>query len=209
VIGLDGRSGSGKTTLAATLARLVPEAQVVAMDEIYPGWDGLAAGVRLLVEQVLEPLARGIPAQVPRWDWRAGRPAAPRPLPPARFVLVEGVGSGALAGEPYRAGLVWLEAPAGVRRRRALTRDGDSYAPHWDRWSAQEESYLRADDPRSRADVVLDTTSRMPDGNSRMPDGAGIPDADRPGATLDPCACPSLVSPPRRWRSRPSGCPPP
>jgi uridine kinase len=155
VLALEGRSGSGKTVLAAALARQVPTAQVVAMDEVYPGWDGLAASIPLLVDRVLRPLSRGEPATVPRWDWTADRPGPPRPLPATRFLLVEGIGSGARAGAPHLSGIVWLEAPADVRRRRALARDGETYAPHWDRWAAQEEAYLRSDDPRSRAAAVL------------------------------------------------------
>ena len=39
---------------------------------MYPGWDGLQAGVDLLVEAVLVPLSAGRPAQVPRYDWLVG-----------------------------------------------------------------------------------------------------------------------------------------
>jgi energy-coupling factor transporter ATP-binding protein EcfA2 len=155
VLAVEGRSGAGKTTLAAALVAAAPDAAGVAMDELYPGWDGLEAGIGLLVEQVLAPLAAGRPAWVPRWDWAAGRPAGGRPLAAAGLVLVEGVGSGAAACAPYLSGLVWVEADDATRRRRALERDGAAYAPHWGRWAAQEEAYLRRDRPRERADRVV------------------------------------------------------
>ncbi|MEO8095730.1 MAG: hypothetical protein ABI632_12485, partial [Pseudolysinimonas sp.] len=41
VVLIDGRSGAGKTTLARELAPLVG-AQLVSLDDVYPGWDGLA-----------------------------------------------------------------------------------------------------------------------------------------------------------------------
>ena len=48
LIGLDGRSGSGKTVLAAALAaRIAPFArvEVIEIESMYQGWDGLAAAV--------------------------------------------------------------------------------------------------------------------------------------------------------------------
>jgi len=184
VLAVEGRSGSGKTTLAATLAGLVPQAARVAMDDVYPGWDGLAASVPLLVEHVLAPLAVDRPAAVPRWDWTADAPARPRPLarPPSGLVLVEGIGCGARACAPYLAGLVWIEAPAAVRRHRALGRDGATYAPHWDRWSAQEEAYLAAERPDARADLVLDGTDGTARTLAATASAAVLADRRRPGA---------------------------
>jgi len=190
VLAVEGRSGSGKTTLAAALAALVPDAVTVAMDEIYPGWDGLAASVPLLVRHVLAPLAAGTAAAVPRWDWPADRPGAPRPLAPSGLLLVEGIGCGARAAAPYLAATLWVEAPAAVRRARALARDGATYAPHWDRWAAQEDAYLAVERPRNRADLVVDGTADVPDpaGSLRVAPGrraaAGRPEnpADGPAA---------------------------
>ena len=48
---------------------------------------------------------------------------------------------------------VGLDAnPAGSR---ALARDGETYAPHWERWAAHEEAYLDRHDPRAAADLVV------------------------------------------------------
>jgi para-aminobenzoate synthetase len=163
VLAIDGRSGAGKTDLATAVTALVPGAATVALEEIYPGWDGLAAGVDLLVTRVLAPLAAGRAAAVPQWDWAAGRPAPARPLPPdPPLLLVEGVGAGARACAPYLSALVWVEAPAQLRRERALARDGALYAPHWERWARQEEVYLGADRPQDRADVVVAPASGEP-----------------------------------------------
>jgi hypothetical protein len=187
VLAVDGRSGSGKSRLAASLAALVPAAAVVAMDDVYPGWDGLAASVPLLVEHVLEPVTAGRPAAVPRWAWVSGRPAPPRPLPAAPLLLVEGVGCAARACAPFLSGVVWVAAAAELRKRRALARDGDGYAPHWDRWAAQEEAYLEAERPDVRADLVLD-------GGGDGPALAVL--ADRRGARLGSVGvCPPNASP--------------
>ena len=68
VVLIDGRSGSGKTTLAMKLAneifaRTQLKPQLVHMDDLYPGWEGLSAGARMLVADVFEPLSRGRLAQ--------------------------------------------------------------------------------------------------------------------------------------------------
>jgi energy-coupling factor transporter ATP-binding protein EcfA2 len=163
VVAVDGPSGAGKTTLAKALAARLPDAAVVHLDDLYPGWDGLDAAVPLLVEHVLAPLAGPAPIVVPAWDWTrdAPGPARPRPdLGPPRpaVVLVEGAGSGARACVPYLTALVWLEAPEALRKERALARDGADYAPHWDRWAGQERRHAVRERTRERADLVLDAT---------------------------------------------------
>jgi para-aminobenzoate synthetase len=161
VIGVDGRSGTGKTTLAEQLADALTTAEqpvpVVHLDDVYPGWDGLAASVPALVEGVLQPLARGEDARWRRWDWAAEAPGGWAEVAWAPTVVVEGVGATAAACRPYLAGALWLEADDDVRYRRAIDRDGEGFAREWDRWAAQEDAYLAADSPAATADVVVRT----------------------------------------------------
>ncbi|HEX3788419.1 MAG TPA: uridine kinase [Pseudonocardiaceae bacterium] len=154
VLALDGRSGAGKSTLAARLQQELA-APLVSLEDLYGGWDGLARGVDLLVTEVLEPLAAGRTAQIPHYDWTTAEWLAPVPLPPPDLLVVEGVGAGARRAAAYTSLLVWLEADEASRRQRALARDGDTFAPHWASWAAQEDALLAADHPRDRADLVL------------------------------------------------------
>lgn len=156
VVAIDGRSGTGKTRLAAELS---PElgAAVVSLEDLYGGWDGLERGVDLLVSEVLEPFAAGRAARVPRYDWAAGSWAEPRPLEPPDVLIVEGVGAGARRAAAFESLLVWLEAPTAVRKQRALDRDGETFAPYWDVWAAQEEAMLARERTQERADLVLRT----------------------------------------------------
>lgn len=156
VVAIDGPSGSGKTTLALHVAERLG-APVVHMDRLYPGWDGLAASVDLLDEQVLSPLAQGEAAAYPLWDWDRGTWDGTRTLAWAPVVVVEGCGSSVGAAGARAAVRVWMEAPRDVRRRRGLARDGEAYRPHWDRWAAQEADLYAVDATRSRADVVIAT----------------------------------------------------
>ena len=161
VVLVDGRSGAGKTRLAAELAAGL-EAPVVELEFLYPGWDGLEAGVTLLVDEVLAPLAAGERVLVPRWDWRRRRYVEPWELPPSPLVVIEGVGAGARASAAYGSLLVWVDAASEVRRKRALARDGTLYVGQWERWAAQEEAHLARERTPERADLVVDTTEAEP-----------------------------------------------
>lgn len=154
MLAIDGRSGAGKSTFAAGVAETL-SAPCVSLEQLYGGWDGLRAGIERLVDAVLTPLADGRSADVPSYDWLGDRWLSPQSLSPAPFLVVEGVGAGALAAAPYIGVLAWLEMPDGARRARAMARDGAVYDGHWEMWSEQEEEYLRSDRPAERADLVI------------------------------------------------------
>jgi para-aminobenzoate synthetase len=154
VVAIDGRSGAGKTSLAAAVAERL-RAPVVSLEDLYGGWDGLEHGIDLLVAAVLEPLAAGATARVPRYDWVAGEWAPPAVLEPPDVLIVEGVGAGARRAAAFESVLAWLEVPAPVRRQRALDRDGPTFAPYWDQWAAQEDLMLARERTPDRADITI------------------------------------------------------
>lgn len=65
-------------------------------------------------------------------------------MAPGQRLVVEGVGALSAANRALADLGIWVDAPAEVRKQRALARDGDTYRPHWDRWAAQEEVFLAA-----------------------------------------------------------------
>lgn len=144
---IDGRSGSGKTELAAAITALWPEAQLVRMDDLYEGWDGLEAGTIALLAALDSGLWQ-------RWDWATERRAEWHELDPARPLVVEGVGA-LTAATRLRASLaLWVETDEPTRRTRALARDA-YFAEHWDAWAAQEEAFLARERPASLADAIV------------------------------------------------------
>lgn len=162
IIAVDGRSGAGKTTVALELAALLRRHRTVSLfhlEDIYPGWDGLADGVGSYVSSVLEPLHRGLPAQWTAWDWAGKHDGDSRTTAVADVVLVEGVGAAHASARPYLDAVVWVEAAAAERKQRALARDGDTYAPFWDRWAEQEDRLLAGDAVAAVADIVVDGTN--------------------------------------------------
>jgi anthranilate synthase component 1/para-aminobenzoate synthetase len=77
------------------------------------------------------------------------------PLDPPELLIVEGVGAGARRAAAFESVLVWLESAAVVRKKRALERDGEVFAPHWERWAAQEDAMLARERTPERADMVI------------------------------------------------------
>lgn len=97
IIAVDGRSGSGKTTLARRLAATLRQHPVqggpltvleLSLENMYPGWDGLEAGVEQWM-RLSASLAKHVPGSYTPWDWEQNRPAPPvAVLPDAAPVIV-------------------------------------------------------------------------------------------------------------------------
>ena len=160
VVLIDGPSGSGKSTFAVRLAA-ASGASVLAVEDMYPGWDGLEVAAERVVTDVLEPLARGEAASIRRWDWERSMEAGREPVPAAELLIIEGVGSGSRAAAAYASLLIWLEADAAERYARAMRRDGELFVDHWDRWAAQERAFFAREDTRERVDLRYRTDEPM------------------------------------------------
>ena len=159
VVIIDGRSGAGKTTLARMLVErwpIVGRVQLVALDSIYPGWDGLQCGVEHALDGILRPHGRGYLGEWRRWDWERDAEAESHAVDPALGVLIEGSGILTPATAAIADVRVWLESAEPGRKARALNRDGETYRPHWDRWAAQENAHIARDDPRALATRVVE-----------------------------------------------------
>ncbi|WP_430592709.1 ATP-binding protein [Humidisolicoccus flavus] len=135
---IDGRSGSGKTSFAELIAHRL-DAQIVHMDDLYLGWDGLQAGSDYAHEHVLVPLSEGNDARWQRWDWASGERAEWQRHPAGTPLILEGCGSLSRANHALAERSFWLEAPESVRHRRILLRDGDD--SWWEGWKAQETEF--------------------------------------------------------------------
>jgi len=148
VLLIDGRSGAGKTVLARRLAAALPGTTLVSLDDVYPGWDGLEAGSDAVPGIIRDGTWR-------RWDWVSDGPGEVASVARTGSLIVEGCGAISRASRALADHAWWLQLDDAERKRRALERDGDTYAPHWDRWAAQELAHDRSEHPRELADLIL------------------------------------------------------
>lgn len=148
VILIDGRSGAGKTEMAVELVAAL-NSQFVSLDDVYPGWDGLEAASEMVRTDIL--LANRFHC----WDWYADAPGDWCDLDPGLPLVVEGSGALSRANRQLATLGVWVELDEPARKARALARDGESYAPHWDAWAAQEQVFFDRERPDLLADLII------------------------------------------------------
>jgi len=165
---IDGPAGSGKTTLAAAVVDAAPPevtTALVHLDDVYPGWSGLAEGMDRIARLLVAPLARGAAGGYRRYDWMAGQEAEWHDVSPADLLVLEGVGAGSADFAAHITILVWVEAPRDVRLARGLERDIELHGLHedrdrlrarWQAWSADEDAMHARHRTRERADVVVE-----------------------------------------------------
>ena len=157
VVLIDGPSGAGKSTLADRILDAWPST-LIRLDDIYPGWNGLAAASAHLTEHVLRPFRAGQPAAWRRYDWDRDAPAEWHPVDPCRPLLVEGCGTLAAANAGLSDVRIWLTADDQERKHRALARDGEAFRSHWDQWQAEWQGFLVREEPGRWATIELDGT---------------------------------------------------
>ena len=157
---IDGPAGSGKTTLAAQLAPLLP-AQVIHMDDLYNGWDGIEEGITMLHSQILEPLSQGQPGKYSRYDWMAGTYLERHRVPLSDFLVVEGCGSACRQVDQWKPFIIWVEADDDERLRRGLERDGADAEPQWRAFMETERRLYQQHDTVHRAHIRLDGVGRI------------------------------------------------
>ena len=118
------------------------------LDDLYPGWLGLADGSAQVPFIITEHRWR-------RWDWPSSRYEEWHELDPARDLIVEGCGALSRAARSLADFALWVEHPPQDRRRRAIERE-PSFAAHWDAWATQENAFMALEHPESLADAVVD-----------------------------------------------------
>lgn len=153
VILIDGRSGSGKTHFARLLSHELfkatqVEAQLVHMDDLYAGWEGLRLGANILVSDILKPLSLGISTRYQKWNWTTGtRGIDSEPgqgwctVDPWSPVIVEGCAAVSVASRSLATTAIWIESDLEARINRLAHRDNGAFTSHQANWSSQEDEF--------------------------------------------------------------------
>ncbi len=150
LVGIGGRGGAGKTTLA----RMIPDAEIVSTDEF---WDGEGFDLPRLRAEVVEPLRAGAPAEFSSYDWVAREARGLRLVQPEGVIVIEGVCALHSTLRDAYAVRIWVEAPPELRLARGVARDGEESRQTWvDVWMPSEERYVESDDPVACAQLVVD-----------------------------------------------------
>ncbi len=163
LIAIDGASGSGKTTFAGELARELQRRSVtvvvIALDDVYEGWDGLRSPhfESHLETWIALPLRYGLGVQHPRYDWEAERFVNWQTYPVSDFLIVEGVGALLPVLANAAQCRIWLSASMDTVTRRLAIRPGPKPEDWWPRWRRQETEYFREQEPWKAANWDIRT----------------------------------------------------
>ncbi len=157
LVAVHGPGGAGKSTFAHELSEAAGGAPVVHTDDFAAADNPIDWWPRLL-QQVIEPLARGDAAHYQRYDWPSETLAEWLTIEPAPIVIIEGVSAGRSEWAKHLSLVIWIETPRSERLRRGVDRDGIGALDDWESWMAREDAHYERDRTRERADVVLDGT---------------------------------------------------
>lgn len=167
LIAIDGRCGSGKTTLAQELQRRLG-CTVVHMDDFFlrpcqrtperlaePG--GNVDRERFL-EEVLRPLAAGVPFTFRPYDCAVQALSEPVEVTPTVVRIVEGSYACHPLLAPWYDACIFLTLSPGEQQRRILLRNGPERLKMFqNRWIPLEEKYFAAFGLEGKADFVFRT----------------------------------------------------
>ena len=171
LVAVDGPSGAGKSWFAGRLGKALG-APVVHTDDLRDGWDDQFTFWSRLEEKVLDPLRHGRPATYQRYLWHRGEfGGTPVTVEPADVVVVEGVSSARRIIRPELSLAVFVTAPADLRLRRALAReggDGGAFRAYLQRWRAREDRHFAEDATAAYADLCVDGSAGRGDRYERV-----------------------------------------
>lgn len=156
IILIDGQSGVGKTTLSLLMADALG-ATVIHLDDVYPGWGGLAVGRDAVIDGVIRNVVEGRAGRVRRWNWERSTPGIDLIVPPAEVLIVEGCGISTPESRALADVIVWVECSEVSRRERLANRDGVSFDEHRDVWDTQVVRHIAENNPIETATVTVNS----------------------------------------------------
>ena len=151
---IDGRSGSGKSTLAAQICTVWKKSLILKMDDIYPGWKGLAWATKHLQKSILEPRSIGYNGLCRQWCWETYKPSYWQVIAPQQRLIIEGTGTLTLATKLISDLNIWVEVDDLERKRRVANRDIYFNSLYWKIWAEQEVKFINQFQPKQCADLI-------------------------------------------------------
>ena len=166
IVLIDGRAASGKSQFAKDLSEAYFQvdkqaARVIHMDDLYPGWNGLAEGSVYLLTNILLPLANSRSANWQVWNWRKNHRGAEDPGNGRRefaggtLLIVEGCGSISRLSSTNSDFQIWIDADDAARKERFSKRDSGKFDEYFGIWSAQEDEYYERETSKQLAELII------------------------------------------------------
>lgn len=167
IVLIDGRAAAGKSLFAKELAEIYfksekQAARIVSMDDLYPGWEGLASGSIYLLTQILTPVSQARTANWQVWNWAENKRGAEDPVNGHRefsggtALIVEGCGSISRLTSELADLTIWIEADLAVRKTRFNQRDNGKFDGYFATWSAQEDEFYEREKSRELAQLIIE-----------------------------------------------------
>ncbi|CAB4543561.1 MAG: ATP-binding protein [Actinobacteria bacterium] len=159
IVLVDGRAASGKSTFALELAARYFQvdkqaARVISMDDLYPGWEGLADGSIYLLRHVLMPLSQGKTASWQIWNWEKGERGGDdamnghREFSGGTALIIEGCGSISRLTSDLADITIWIDSDDATRKERFNKRDQGKFDEFFGLWSVQEDEFYERENSR-------------------------------------------------------------
>ena len=132
------------------------------MDDLYPGWEGLAQGSLYLVENILKSVKLVGKAQWQRWDWANDKRGGSDPgngwreFDGENMLIVEGCGSVTPESAELADLTIWIEADRQTRKQRFEERDRGVFSSCWVSWSAQEDEFYEQHKSKELCSLVVE-----------------------------------------------------
>jgi len=163
-IAVDGHGGSGKSTLAKLLAEKL-NAEIIHTDD-FANWNNLLNRWPNIIKEVFEPIkatAQSLSYQPTSW-WENHHPAPVENQPVTKIMILEGVSSSRKEFDAFISYRIFVDTPTYICLERGLARDTgtgktkEELTKLWEEWFKEEEEYIKRDNPKAKADLVIDGT---------------------------------------------------
>lgn len=164
-IAVDGHGGSGKSTAADFLSKQLG-AEIIHTDD-FAGWENPENWWPLVIKRVFDPIKNGnLTLSYPRskwWETHNPEPVIGQPV--TKIMILEGVTALRKEFRPFISLGIFVDTPIGICLQRGSERDkgqdgksDDEIKSMWQVWYEKEEAYIKRDDPKSFADIIIDGT---------------------------------------------------
>lgn len=163
-VSVDGHGGSGKTTLAKLLSEKL-NAELIHTDD-FAGWNNPLNWWPDVITKVFQPIkdgAKSLSYQPASW-WENHHPDPVENQPVTSVMVLEGVSSSRSEFDDFISLRIFVDTPETVCLERGVDRDKstgksvEELTKMWRDWIKEENKYFERDNPKDKADIVIDGT---------------------------------------------------